>query len=173
MEDKLYITPKTKVGALLDSYPQLEETLIALAPAFKQLKNPVLRKTLAKVASLEQAAAVGNISVDELVNKLRAEAGQNNLNLSATSNEYLKDAPVWFKPEKIVQSLDAREMIATGQHPLAQVVGTVSKMKSGEIYELITGFLPAPLIDKVQDMGCLTWSNAESDSLYKNYIFKK
>ena len=53
MADKkdLLITPKTKVGELLDAYPELEPVLMGLAPAFNKLKNPVLRKTIGKVAT--------------------------------------------------------------------------------------------------------------------------
>lgn len=47
------ITPSTTVYAILDSYPELEEVLIGMAPAFKKLKNPILRNTVAKVATLK------------------------------------------------------------------------------------------------------------------------
>ena len=33
-ETDLHITPDTKVGALLDNYPQLEDVLLAMSPAF-------------------------------------------------------------------------------------------------------------------------------------------
>ncbi|MCP4310925.1 MAG: DUF1858 domain-containing protein, partial [Bacteroidetes bacterium] len=36
----LLITPKTRVGELLDAYPELEQVLMGLSPAFKKLKNP-------------------------------------------------------------------------------------------------------------------------------------
>lgn len=51
----IQITPQTKVGELLDAFPELEETLFSLSPKFKHLKNPMLRKTVAKVATLYQA----------------------------------------------------------------------------------------------------------------------
>jgi hypothetical protein len=51
------ILPSTKIGALLARYPELEDVLIGLAPPFKRLKNPFLRRGVAKVAPLEQAAA--------------------------------------------------------------------------------------------------------------------
>ena len=57
------ITPATKVAELLESWPELEEALVAQAPAFRRLKNPVLRRTVARVATLEQAAGVGGIAV--------------------------------------------------------------------------------------------------------------
>ena len=42
------ITPDTRIGTLLEKFPELEETLIELAPSFDKLKNPFLRKTVGK-----------------------------------------------------------------------------------------------------------------------------
>jgi Domain of unknown function (DUF1858) len=69
------ITPAMKVAELLDSWPELERVLIAQAPAFRRLRNPVLRRTVARVATLEQAAGVGGVPVRELVAALRRAAG--------------------------------------------------------------------------------------------------
>ena len=55
-DEPLQIQSSTKVGQLLDAYPELEEVLIKMAPPFKKLKNPILRKSIAKVATLQQAA---------------------------------------------------------------------------------------------------------------------
>ena len=57
---KLIISPKTKVLQLLEAYPALEDLLIDYVPAFRKLKNPVLRNTVAKIATLQQAAAIGH-----------------------------------------------------------------------------------------------------------------
>ena len=79
MTAKLPITPQTKVGELLEAYPELEAVLVAQTPIFEKLKNPVLRKTVAKVATLEKAAAIANIPVVKLVSELRKAAGQSAL----------------------------------------------------------------------------------------------
>ena len=52
--DSHFITSSTKVAALLEEYPELEDVLMAMAPPFKKLRNPFLRKSVAKVASLGQ-----------------------------------------------------------------------------------------------------------------------
>ena len=64
------INPSTKVHDLLEAYPELEETLIGIAPPFKKLKNPVLRKTVAKIATIKHISSVGNVELNELVGKL-------------------------------------------------------------------------------------------------------
>ena len=53
MSNDFPIEPVTKIAALLDHYPELEDVLIGMAPPFKKLKNPILRKSVAKVASLQ------------------------------------------------------------------------------------------------------------------------
>jgi hypothetical protein len=65
------ITPSSKVNDLLKAFPELEETLIGIPPPFKKLKNPFLRRTVAKIATMKHIASVGNIQLNELINKLR------------------------------------------------------------------------------------------------------
>ena len=50
---ELIIAPKTKVAELIDAYPQLEQVLIDYVPAFEKLRNPVLRKTVARITTLQ------------------------------------------------------------------------------------------------------------------------
>ena len=67
------ITAKTKINDLLKQFPFLEDFLITLSPKFKSLKNPIMRKTMGKVASLEMAASVSGLSIDRLISSLTTE----------------------------------------------------------------------------------------------------
>ncbi len=67
------IEAKTKIEPLLKTYPFLLDFLAGWSPKFEKLRHPVLRKTLGKVASLEQAAGLGGVPVDRL---LEAVAGE-------------------------------------------------------------------------------------------------
>ena len=72
----MLVNPETRIGALLDAHPELEAVLVALSPEFKRLKNPLLRKTVARVATVAQAAKIGSLSVPDLVKALRRALGQ-------------------------------------------------------------------------------------------------
>jgi hypothetical protein len=74
--EKLIITPKTKIYDLLESYPELEDVLTGAAPEFKKLRNPVLRKTITRITNISQAATIGGLNVEELVNRLREKVGR-------------------------------------------------------------------------------------------------
>ena len=167
----LIITPKTKVLQLIETYPQLEEVLIGFVPAFKKLKNPLLRKTVARITSLQQAASIGNVRVGDLINLLRKEVGQE-LITETTNTMYNTTKPAWFGEEKIKQELDVREMLAAGEHPVAQVMADLNVMPGNSIYKLIAPFLPAPLIDKATSLQVEHWVVKENEQLYSIYFFK-
>lgn len=169
---KPIITPKTKVGDILDHFPGAEELLISLVPVFSKLKNPLLRKTIARVTTLQQAAAVGGIDVSVVVNKLREFAGQEQFSGENTMQSR-GDVPSWFNPSKIKKVMDARPVIASGGHPLADVMHDAQALKEGEIYELITPFYPAPLVDKIQERGFFSHSVQTGPDLFNTYFIRK
>jgi hypothetical protein len=46
--NKLQITPQIRIGEFLDNYPELEDLLISLSPAFQKLNNHLLRRWILK-----------------------------------------------------------------------------------------------------------------------------
>jgi uncharacterized protein (DUF2249 family) len=165
------ITPEMRVGALLDAYPQLEDKLIALTPAFAKLRNPVLRRTVAKVTTLRQAAKVGKITLGTLINTLRAEVGQVDGAFEDESDS-TGEPPVWFDEKKILETMDGRPMIEAGERPLDGVVSMLGRLSKGEILELTTPFEPVPLIDMAKQKGFQVWSKEESPEVFKTYFHR-
>lgn len=171
MTNKLMITPDIKVAELLDAYPQLEEKLIEIAPVFVKLKNPILRKTIAKVTTLKQASIVGKVSIADMINKLRAEVGQGNTELAAEKNE-AGAKPGWIEEKRIVNVYDAREDLEAGVHPVNKVVQETAKLTGGDIYLLITPFTPAPLIDMLKAKGIEIYSEDMMNGIVYTYFRK-
>jgi hypothetical protein len=167
----LKISPKTKVLQLIETYPQLEDVLINYVPAFKKLKNPILRKTVAKIATLQQAAVVGNVKVEDLINLLRKEVGQNTIELANKVN-YNTKQPEWFDDSKVTSELDVREMLNAGEQPVNKVISDLNHLQLDEIYKVIAPFVPAPLIDKSLSLEIDHWVKKEAEELFIVY-FKK
>lgn len=169
--ERLIITPKTKIYDLLEAYPQLEEVLIGHAPEFKKLKNPVLRKTITRVASIAQAAAVGGLKVEELVNSLRREVGQGNIGkIDDSGTKYITIQPDWYNPLSISQSIDIREMLNRGEQPVHEVLAALKVLASGSILEVIAPFVPAPLIDKSLSLGYHHWLDKRADDEFRVFF---
>lgn len=170
--NKLIITPKTKVYDLLEEYPQLEELLIQLAPPFKKLKNPILRKTIAKITTLSQAAVVGSLNVEELVNRLRTEIGQTEVLINAEETTYNTSKPNWYNDALVVKAIDIRDMLHAGEQPVHEVLSAIKQLGNEDILKVIAPFIPAPLLDKSIGMEYKHWLKKINEEHYVVYFLK-
>lgn len=71
---ELEITPQTKVAEVLASYPQSLQ--IFLNHGFGPLANPILRKTMARVVTLEQACRREGVNLNDLLAELSGIASR-------------------------------------------------------------------------------------------------
>ena len=159
MSSRMPITPQTRVGELLEAYPELEPVLIGAAPPFAKLANPVLRRTIARVTSLERAAQVGGIPVRELVLRLRAAAG-----LATTDDELPEveeaapgDGPApWVDAARVCWTVEADALLEQGRHPIAEVQSRAAALHGDELGLIRSSFRPAPLIELLEAKGFRT-----------------
>jgi hypothetical protein len=171
--EKLIITPKTKIYDLLEAWPELENLLIDSAPEFKKLKNPVLRKTITRITNIGQAATIGGLNVEVLVNKLRAAAGQDRIDqLDDSGKKYITACPAWYKRDAIVETIDIREMLNRGEQPVHEVLAALKKLHPEEILEVIAPFIPAPLLDKSLSLEYRHWLDKKSEGEFRVYFAK-
>ena len=171
--EPIIITPKTKIHDLLEAYPELEETLIKAAPQFKKLKNPLLRKTIARVTSLGQAAIIGGIKVEELIKTLREAAGQQlQDNFTGEETNYNLEVPGWFFPDAVGNNIDISDMLNASEQPVHEVLSALKRLKQEEILEISAPFIPAPLIDKAIGLGYDHWISEVAEDEFLVY-FKK
>ena len=171
-ETNIEIKPSTKVYDLLKAYPELEETLIGIAPPFKKLRNPVLRKSIGKIATLKNISSVGNIPLDELINKIQKAVGQAVTDDHYEDEEYFKDKPDWFSTDRITVSINEEKSKDKDQMTIVAILKAVKNLKKGAIIELITTFLPAPGIDTMKSKNYSVWTVKEKDNLIKSYFLK-
>jgi len=172
MHSDIEITPSVTVHKLLETYPELEDVLISIAPPFKKLKNPILRKTVAKVATIKHISSVGGVPLGELIAKLRDAVGQPPSNISYYNEEYFGEQPKWFSPDKVTLSVDEDKVENKDEMTLVAILRESKNVKAGEIIELVTTFLPAPGIDALRSKGYSVWVKKEDDGIIKSYFLK-
>ena len=169
----LHITPETKVGALLDTYPACENVLIAMAPEFAKLRNPVLRRTVAKIATLEQAAKIGGVSLRTMIGELRIAAGQ-----ACEGDEPLEERAAtgpdesWAARVPVVEELDADAILDRGEHPLGKIRQAMAKIEAGKALLLRSTFRPEPLIETMRNAGAAVHSEKQGTA-YSTYFVKQ
>ncbi|MBK5720389.1 DUF1858 domain-containing protein [Dysgonomonas sp. Marseille-P4677] len=153
------ITLQTKVADLLKNYPELETKLLELSPAFAKLKNPILRRTVAKITSLQQAAGVAGIPPALMVQELRKAVGLSTIDVQdiEDSGNEKSEPPYWFDKEKIRAIFDACPVIESGQSPMQEILDLAKGLSKDEILQIITPFKPVPIIDKLKSRGFTVW----------------
>jgi TusA-related sulfurtransferase len=171
-KDKLDILPSTTVHELLTAYPELEEKLIGIAPPFKKLQNPLLRRSIAKIATIKNISSVGNIPLEELINKLREEVGQSKSKESYEDETYFTTKPDWFSFERVSVSIVEEDVEDKDKMTVVTVLREAKKLKRGEIIELITTFLPAPGIDSMRAKGYSVWTVKDESNTIRTYFLK-
>jgi DUF438 domain-containing protein len=67
------ISSNTSIHDLLQSYPFLVDFLVEFNPRFSLLRNPLMRATAGRVATLQKVSEMGGVEVEALVAAIRGE----------------------------------------------------------------------------------------------------
>lgn len=167
------IGPETRVAELLEAHPEAEEVLIGIAPQFKALKNPVLRRTVARVATLEQAAKVAGLRARDLVLQLRRELGvQGGEDIVDSADSDPTEAPGWVLLDAEA-AIDGGALLDAGETPVAKASTALAEMDSDEVLVISAPFQPAPLIDSLRAKGHEVHAREETGESWRVWIKKR
>jgi hypothetical protein len=174
MTNRPQITAQTRVAALLRDCPETEELLISMSPAFVKLRNPMLRRSVARVATLAHAAAVGRLDTGEMVNQLRAAVGhapQVDVEDGGVDGvDYFGPQPDWFDADAVVVVLRDDDLDPDVM-PINPLLRAARDLGESDIVELVTAHLPAPSIDILRRKGYQTWTVDDGDRIH-TYVTK-
>jgi hypothetical protein len=160
------ITPQSKLLDVLEAYPALESQIVEIAPPFKNLKNPVLRRTVGKIATIAQVAQIGGMDVNHLVNTLRKAAGQGEWTAQAETPLVVhlsraESDPEWISGEPQF-TINGTALLGRGEVPLAKVNEFLRKLDSGRFLLLVTNFEPSPILEAMEKQGRKVFQKAEA-----------
>jgi hypothetical protein len=82
------------------------------------------------------------------------------------------ETPNWLIKANIKISLDARPLLASGNHPIERVISEATSLNPGEIYEIMTPFRPFPMIEKLEALGFESHSEQDETGLFHTYFFR-
>lgn len=160
----LSITPKTTVHTLLKEYPALVDFFAGYHPEFGVLANPVLRQTMARMATLQRVAGMGNIPLNQLMIDVAAEIGRLTGVRPAVENNALAGG---IDPERLAALKQIIEDLHAGQSPdalSARFAELIADVEAGEIalmeQELIGGGLPVAEVKRLCDVHVRVFSPA-------------
>ncbi len=155
------INATTKIDGLLKEYPFLEDFLVTLSPKFKGLKNPIMRKTIGKVATLGKVAGIGGLEVDDFLTALKAEINRHTDN-ATTADKATPDGAggIITDPQEkqaalkeIITSLHAGEDMAVLKKRFSELISGVEATEIAKMEQaLMDEGLPAEEIKRLCDV---------------------
>jgi len=166
------ITEETKIADLLNNYEGMKEILIEINPKFEKLNNPILRRTIAKVAGVKQAAIVGGMPPHELVNRLREAVGQQPLEGGSAEESVTTEAPAWTTTKPSV-TLDANVILDENKNPLAELHLALRGVDKGEVVVIVSDFRPEPLIEEFEKKGHSLYCQEVNSEEFLTYVLQK
>jgi DUF438 domain-containing protein len=155
------INPNTKLDDLLKEYPFLEEFLIRVSPKFKGLKNPIMRKTIGKMATLGKVAGVGGLDPDNFLAALKNEINRQTGRATTPDQSAPKGAGGALSDPKekqaalkeIIKALHAGEDMAVLKQRFGQLIRGVEASEIAKMEQaLMDEGLPAEEIKSLCDV---------------------
>ncbi len=175
------IDKNTKISKMLEAYPQTLEVMLHTNSHFKKLQNKFLRRTVAKRVTVEQAAGIAGVSLEDLLRRLNLSIKEDSV--SEINEEAEEESEEIFmeteKPEKLknipqgkIVGLDVREDIAAGNDPFIKIMGTVKSLKNDEVLKITNVFEPIPLYSILKKKG-LEHYTERTDDIWQIYFYKE
>jgi hypothetical protein len=147
------LTPEVSLHDLLEEHPFLVDFLPTFNPKYEMLKNPEMRQTAARFATLEMVAGMGGVAVEDLIGAIRKE-----IERRGTKTED-PETPHAGSPEKKAELKSIIEDLHAGLDPDAAkarfdaAVGDVSAQEIGAMEEeLIREGTPVEEIQRLCDL---------------------
>ncbi len=144
------------IAEVLRRYPELLDELLRASPAFGHLRNPLVRRVQARLATVAHAARVAGLEPAELVRRLNEAA---DLTPAVDAERVAApdvDAGAHAAPgpdAPVAAEVDARPILARGEEPFAAIVAAAAGVPAGQALRLLVGFEPVPLYGVLAKQG--------------------
>ncbi len=135
------------------------EVFVGASPAFAKLRSRALRRTLAKLVTVEQAARVAGVDADALVERLNAAlAGTGSSGAPLPRAGQQADPPPL--PASLlaidaarIADLDVRDELRAGREPFRGIMDAARALPVGHVLRVRAIFEPAPLYAVLGKLG--------------------
>ncbi|MEJ2185299.1 MAG: DUF2249 domain-containing protein [Gemmatimonadota bacterium] len=185
----MVIRKQDRVSDVLKHDESLVDVFAALSPAFERLRNRALRRVMARLVTVEQAARMGGVDADELVARLNAADGETGRgeghgataapaptpsgNVAAgPARETAELPPVLAAiPEDRVIDVDVRDDLQNGREPFSRIMAARRRVPPGGALRLRAIFEPVPLYAVLAKQGLAHYTEQPGPEDWRVWFF--
>ena len=168
----MIINSETRISKLIEVNRDTIDVISSINKHFSKLKNPILRKTLASRVTISDAARIGGVTVELMLEKLQSigfetsEQVNIELNKKNKTNNYIE-----MRKETIIE-LDVRPILAKGIDPFKSIMAELEKMADGNTLMIINTFEPIPLLNILKTKGYSYETERPENGVVHTYLEK-
>jgi uncharacterized protein (DUF2249 family) len=177
-----------RVADVIARDPRLIEVFVAVAPAFARLRNPALRKVMARLVTVQQAARMAGVETDELLERLNGGAGQRE-DTEKTMEGMVREVDVerepgldgpaglpeelaGVDPSRLVD-LDVRADLRSGIEPFSRIMAARRDVPANGVLRLRAIFEPVPLYAVMGKQGFRHWTEQLGEEDWRVWFYRE
>ena len=167
----MIITRKTKISEILNHDINAIDSIASINSNFLKLKNPFLRKILARRVTVEDAARIGGVSVKEfLMTLMKSGIKVKCLEIDEINNSKSNKIKQMIKTD--IVELDVRPILEGGVDPFKEIMAKLDTLRSDHTLLIVNTFEPIPLLNILKAQGYVYETERLTDGVVKTYITK-
>ncbi len=180
MNDRTSLAPVTaadRVSDVLARSESLVDVFVRHAPHFEKLRNRTLRRVMARLVTVEQAARTAHVPTERLVHDLNEALG---ISTMPRDIDYVPDAPgdssktpaPTHPANASVVELDVRDDLRMGREPFSSIMAAVGALRDGDVLLLRTIFEPVPLFAVLAKRGLTHESREDAPDNWRAWFWR-
>jgi uncharacterized protein (DUF2249 family) len=164
-----------RVSTVIGRDESLIDVFVAISPAFERLRNAGMRRVMARLVTVEQAARMAGVDANELVARLNAHDANAMKEIrtmeTATNDTAQRPAELTaIRPEHIVV-LDVREELRAGREPFSLIMAARREVPEGGALSVRAIFEPVPLYAVMAKQGMTHWTERLADDDWRVWFY--
>jgi uncharacterized protein (DUF2249 family) len=178
------VAPTDRVSDVIARDESLVDVFVRAAPHFSKLKNRAMRRVMARLITVEQAARTAGIPPEKLVRDLNSALG---LGARADAAERARPAgeaarsdagsaspaAAPIRPANApVRELDVREDLRSGNEPFSKIMAAVAALGDDEVLRLRATFEPVPLFTVLGKRGFVHQSEEHGEEDWSVWFWR-
>lgn len=167
-----------RISTVLARDERLLDVLVATAPAFANLKNPLMRRTMAALVTVQQAAQIAGLDAAALVDRLNRALGDGDAAPARPLPQKEIAAPTPLPPQlgatppELLVDVDVREDLRAGREPFGRIMGAVRDLPPRHVLRVRAIFEPAPLYGVLAKKGLSHFTEALAPDDWRVWFFR-
>lgn len=171
----MIVTKDTKISKIIKHDKGVVDVIAGINKHFRKLKNPILCKMLASRVTVEDAARIGKVSINDFLKRLEdygIEVQYPEKEISQVENNTETNKSTEIMNKENLVTLDARPILEGGVDPFEEIMKTLKTMNDNQTLLVINTFEPIPLLNLLKKKGYDFKVERPEPGVVYSYLFK-